>query len=190
MAIGDVQNRFGAQNQIPQISRNTNDNQPQVRPRNQEVDTGNRLPENRTGSDNTNVIHDQNTGAGQNNRNTVPAGLNSQDSFDLNPQAGLTQTNQPQPPPETAPDTPRTGRRSDENVLLNTNNVQERTPPPSGRGENDNTVNNAVERTANKQISNIQENNSSTAASTPQLTAALNALTQENQLGAKVDTFA
>lgn len=190
MAIGDVQNRFDAGTQITQIGGNTDQNRQQIRPPEQQDNRVNSLTDN----NNDNTFPARSTEPAQTNQNPPPdqsARLNRQDTLEIGGGVQGTQNTEPAVTVTAATENTNAGRQSEETILLSTDNNPGGTEFTPVRAENqDNTLNQAAERTANDQISNIENTNAAVAATPPRQIAAANALTQENQVGSRLDTTA
>ncbi|MCH7782333.1 hypothetical protein IID62_04640 [candidate division KSB1 bacterium] len=190
MAIGDVQNRFEAGTQITQIGGNTGQNRQQIRPPVQQDNRVNALTDN----NNDNTLLARNTEPAQTNQNPPPdqsARLNRQDTLEISGGVQITQNNEPDFTVTAATENKNAGGQSEDTILLSTDNNSGETEFTPVKAENqDNTLDQAVERTADDQISNIENTNAAIAATPPRQTAAANALTQENQVGTRLDTTA
>ena len=166
MAIGDVQNRLTVSPQFEQAG----------------------------GAVNPNVVQDQNTAATQVNQPTATNQATEQTGQNINePDTVLRQTPntriQDQGSITPAANTALV-RQPEENTLLNTNQAGDGNVVPAGGGAEETLVNTPVERTAEEQINRIETANATAATTQPNLTAAVNALTPENQIGTRLDTIA
>jgi len=193
MAIGDVQNRYDVVHHALQAGGAANVNRQQVRPPEEQENRISQQAANQPDFNN-NVNTNQTYNApritqapgeapnpNQSEQEIVELGNQTQQTqnaevqnHDVNDQINSTNVI----------------RRTEEEVLYETNHRDMREITPAGENEEENPAAQAVERTAEEQIGRI-ENANTTAANTPaHIAAAVNALTQENQLGANLNIIA
>ena len=194
MAIGDVQNRYDIGHHALNAGGTANANRQQVRPPEEQ--------ENRISQTAAINQPDFNNNVNTNQTNTAPR-INQADAEAPNPNQSEqeiveigNQNQQTQNAEVQNPDvndqvnSTNVIRRTEEEVLYETNQGNMREITPAGENEEENPAAQAVERTAEEQIRRIENANTAAANTPAHIAAAVNALTQENQLGANLNIIA
>lgn len=191
MAIGDVQNRYDVGHHALHAGGAANVNRQQVRPPEER--------ENRISQQSAINQPDFNNNVNTNQTNTTPRinqdtgeapNLNQseQEIVELGNQNQQTQNVEVQNPDVNDQiNSTNVIRRTEEEVLYETNHRDMREITPAGENEEENPAARAVERTAEEQIGRIENANTAAANTPAHVAAAVNALTQENQLGANLN---
>ena len=190
MAVGDVQNRFDAGYRVLQADRDANVNPQQVRQPGSQENQTTQPAANQTDYIN-NVQRDQTDTAAQITQAAGGAPYTDEREQET---AGIGDRTQPAQNPgvQNPAVTEQTRdanifRRIEENVLYDTDHGDMMVVTQPDENEEENPADQAVERTAEKQIERIENANTAVANTPAHITAAVNALTQENQLGTRLN---
>ena len=201
MAVGDVQNRFDVGSQIAQAGNAANQNRQQIRPPERQENPAEQPTVNQPELNNGDIILNRSNPAQQINQNAAVLQVSQnagaqgtrqgeQELLAVNNQTQGAQNIPVQNRPVEVAENTTTARRNDENALLDVNRTENRNTTTAGGAAGENLVNLAVERTAENPITEIENANAAAANVPPRVAAAANALTQENQVGTRLDTFA
>ena len=193
MAIGDVQNRYDVGHHVLHAGGVADANRQQAGPPEGQENRISQQEANQTG-----FINNVNT----NQTNTAPRITQAPAEApnpDQNEQEIVEPGNQTQQTQNAEAQTPAVNgqignnnviRNIEENVLYDVNHGNMSEVTPAGEGAEENTAAQAVERTAEEQTGRIENANNNAANTPAHIAAAVNALTQENQLGTNLNIIA